>query len=143
MEKKWAIFVVKRMQFSNFLDFIWTFTFEKSFRLWLDWILKNQDWIWIVKYDSPLISAGNPTRQAENVWSWDGEHPGLTVWNLPWIATVYKVRKNFQFLLCGCYMYKYWGDRSDSRLCNLCYYNQSTWRSSKWCTYPSICVRLY
>ena len=36
------------------LDFI----FEKKFGLWLDldWVLKNLDWIWIAKYDSPLIS---------------------------------------------------------------------------------------
>jgi len=35
------------------------FTFAKSFGLWLymDPVLKNQDWIWIAKYDSPLISA--------------------------------------------------------------------------------------
>jgi len=35
------------------------FTFEKYFSLWLDvdWVFKNQDWIWIAKYDSPLISA--------------------------------------------------------------------------------------
>jgi len=33
------------------------FTFKKIVGLWLDlhWVLKNQDWIWIAKYDSPLI----------------------------------------------------------------------------------------
>jgi len=32
--------------------------FEKNFGLCLDldWGLKNQDWIWTTKYDSPLIS---------------------------------------------------------------------------------------
>jgi len=40
--------------FSNFLDFIWTW---EIFGLWLDldWVLKNQDWVWIAKHDSPLI----------------------------------------------------------------------------------------
>jgi len=34
---------------------------EKIFGLWLDldWVLTNQDWIWIVKYDSLLISVAN------------------------------------------------------------------------------------
>jgi len=31
------------------------------FGIWLDleWLLRNQDWIWIVKYDSLVISAVN------------------------------------------------------------------------------------
>jgi len=35
------------------------FTFQKFFGLWLDLdqVLKNQDWIWIAKFDSPLISG--------------------------------------------------------------------------------------
>jgi len=34
-----------------------SFGLEKLFELWLDldWVLKNQDWIWIAKCDSPLI----------------------------------------------------------------------------------------
>jgi len=40
--------------FFQFSGFIWTW---KCFGLWLDldWVVKNQDWIWIAKYDSPLI----------------------------------------------------------------------------------------
>jgi len=40
--------------FGPYLDF----TFEKNFGLCLDldWVLKNQDWIWVAKYDSFLIS---------------------------------------------------------------------------------------
>ena len=32
---------------------------KKKFGLWLDldWVLKIQEWIWIAKYDSPLISS--------------------------------------------------------------------------------------
>jgi len=58
MEKKCDIFVVKRLHISIFGRFL-DFTFEKFFwlRLDLDWVLKNQDWIWITKYDSPLISG--------------------------------------------------------------------------------------
>ena len=53
MEKKWGIFQI----FGLHLDL--DFTFEKSFGLWLDlnWVLKYQEWIWIAKYDSPLISV--------------------------------------------------------------------------------------
>ena len=54
-------FVIKKLYFVNFLDFVWTWTFnlKKKFGLWLDFvlILKIQDWIWIEKCDSPLISA--------------------------------------------------------------------------------------
>jgi len=32
------------------------FTFKNIFALCLDWVLKNQDWIWIAKYDIPLIT---------------------------------------------------------------------------------------
>jgi len=50
---------VKRLHFSNILEYV--FSFEKSFGLRLDFdrVLKIQDWIWIANFDSPLISAVN------------------------------------------------------------------------------------
>jgi len=61
MEKKRGIFVVKRLQFSNILDYIWNWTLHLK-KFWsvfgLVWVLKNQDWLWIAKYDNnPLISG--------------------------------------------------------------------------------------
>jgi len=58
--------VVKRLHFKNILDFIWTWTlYFKKFGLWLDMdrVLKNEDWIWIAKFDSPLISGLEGYRQ--------------------------------------------------------------------------------
>jgi len=59
MEKNCVIFVIKKLYFVNFLDFIWTWAFN-FFKVWsvvgLGLIFENQDWIWIAKYDSPLIS---------------------------------------------------------------------------------------
>jgi len=61
MEMNSVIFFIKNLQFVKILDFIWTWIlhFLNFFGLWLDldWVLKIQDWIWIVKYDSPLISG--------------------------------------------------------------------------------------
>jgi len=49
MEKNFGIFVVKKLYIVKFLDFIgW---------LDLDRLIKIQDWIGMVKYDSPLISG--------------------------------------------------------------------------------------
>jgi len=47
-------------------------TFAKSFGLWLDLdrVLKNQDWIWIAKYDSPLISAKSAERTTVSIFKW-------------------------------------------------------------------------
>jgi len=61
MEKNCILFVVKMVCFVNFLDFILDLDFKikKLFgiRLDLELVLKVQDWIWVVKYDSPLISV--------------------------------------------------------------------------------------
>jgi len=61
MEKKCSIFVVKWLHFSNFMDLIWTWTVPLK-KIWtvvgLGLSLKNQDWIWITKFDSLPISAG-------------------------------------------------------------------------------------
>ena len=62
MEKKCGIFIAKRLHFSNILDYIWTWALHLKKILdcvWTWTVLKNQDWIWIAKYDSPLISAEN------------------------------------------------------------------------------------
>jgi len=57
MKKKCGIFVVEMLYFSKYLDL--GLTFEKKF--WtvfgLGLSLKNQDWIWIAKFGSPLISG--------------------------------------------------------------------------------------
>ena len=60
--KKCGIFVVKGLHFSNILDL--DFTSKKIFGLCLDldWVSKIQVWIWIAKYDSPLISVLNMIR---------------------------------------------------------------------------------
>jgi len=56
MEKKWGIFVVEKA--AVFKYFGLHLDLNNVFGLWLelDWVFKNQDWIWIAKYDSPLIS---------------------------------------------------------------------------------------
>jgi len=52
---------MKKLHFSKFLEFIWTWTLHLK-KFWtvvgLDLVLKNQNWIWIVKIkiDIPLIS---------------------------------------------------------------------------------------
>ena len=51
----------------------------------------------------------------QNVCRWDGGHPGLTVWNLlnyTRIENERKVRKKTVVILCNCYMYNYWKDRT-------------------------------
>jgi len=55
--KEMGHFCCEKTSLFKFLDL--DFTFEKSFGLWLDldWVLKNQDLIWITKYDSPFTSA--------------------------------------------------------------------------------------
>ena len=35
-----------------------------------------------------------------------------TIWKCAW-----STQENFRFLLCGCYMYNYWGDRTHTGLC--------------------------
>ena len=42
------------------------------------------------------------------ICGWDGEHPGLTIWNLPnytRIESAHKVHKKLSVSLCGCYVY--------------------------------------
>jgi len=72
------------------------------------------------KYNAARMSR-RQSSQAEKVCGWDGGHPGLTVLNLlnyTRIENAHQVRKKtFVFLLCGCYMYNYWGDRTDSGFC--------------------------
>jgi len=63
MEKKCGIFIVKRLLFQIFwTSFGLDLKFEKVFGLCLDLyrVLSNQDWIWIAKYDIPLISGMRP-----------------------------------------------------------------------------------
>jgi len=52
--KEMGHFCCEKTAFFQFSGFSWTW---KIFGLWLDsdWVLKNQDWIWIAKYDRPLI----------------------------------------------------------------------------------------
>jgi len=70
MEKNCVIFGSKKLFFSFFglyLDL--DFKFLKPFGLWLnlDWDFKIQDWIWIAKYDSPLI-FGEQAVFARTAW---------------------------------------------------------------------------
>jgi len=60
MEKNCIVFAMKMLYFFIFeLSLDLDFEFLKLFGLCLDLdrVLKIQDWIWIAKYDSPLISA--------------------------------------------------------------------------------------
>jgi len=50
----------------------------------------------------------------QNVLGGDGGHPGLKILNYTKIENAHKVSKNMFVLLCGCYMYNYWGDRTDT-----------------------------
>jgi len=51
-------FCCEKAEFSNNLDFIWTWTLHLK-RIWavvgLGLSFLRQDWIWIAKYESPLI----------------------------------------------------------------------------------------
>jgi len=53
-EKEMRHYCCEKATFFIFLDLV-----ETIFGLWLDldWVLKNLDWIWIAKCDSPFISA--------------------------------------------------------------------------------------
>jgi len=62
MEKKWAILAVKKLHIST----IFGLHLELGFSFWkIFWTavglgqLKIEDWIWIAKFDSPLIPAVN------------------------------------------------------------------------------------
>jgi len=50
MEKKREIFVAKRLNFSNILDFIWTLRLKNLLDFVWTWTeILNQDWTWIAK----------------------------------------------------------------------------------------------
>jgi len=58
--KNCIIFVIERLHFLFFglyLDLNFEFLELLGLCLDLDWVFKIQDWIWIAKYDSPLISG--------------------------------------------------------------------------------------
>jgi len=60
LEKNCSVFVMKNLFFVNFwISFGFRFVFWKILGTWLDLdgVFKIQDWIWIVKYDSPLRSS--------------------------------------------------------------------------------------
>ena len=66
MDKNCINFVIKKFfcwNFGLYLDL--EFKFFKYFGLCLelDWVLKIGDWIWIVKYDNPLISGFHQARR--------------------------------------------------------------------------------
>jgi len=63
-----------------------------------------------------------PRRTAvdQKVFCWDGGHPGLTVWNLlitQELRMHIKCARKIRVLLCGCYMYNYLVEGTDTGLC--------------------------
>jgi len=70
--------------------------------------------------------------RAETVWSWDGGHPGLTVWNFlnyTSIESVHKVRKKtfvFYYVAVICTTT---GKTEQIRVCVI-HYDQSAWTAS-------------
>ena len=75
------------------------FAFEKVFGLWLglDWVLTNQDWIWIAKYACLLISGWYTTMTGvtrlygarrkkqvwrSHVWNWELLEANLLYWRM-------------------------------------------------------------
>jgi len=82
-ERKPEILLLKGCIFQIF----WT-SFRLGFYVWkifwpvfgLGWVLKNQDWIWIAKYDSPLIS--------DHGMSIELEATSRQRWDQIWVAWV-------------------------------------------------------